>query len=82
MAVAHRFHYLPSVWNMDVRKRMPMVHYVWLNIDFENIFGVDSSRPEEVQKLSGRVLDSRLKGPVLSLTAVTALWSLNKTHLS
>ena len=34
------------------------------------------------QWLSGRVLDSRPKGQRLSLTGVTALWSLSKTHLS
>ena len=34
------------------------------------------------QWLSGRVLDLRLKGRGLSLTDLTALWSLGKTHLS
>ena len=34
------------------------------------------------QWLSGRVLDSRPKGPGSSLTGVTVLWSLRKTHLS
>ena len=34
------------------------------------------------QWLSGRVLDSRPKGSGSSLTGVTALWSLSKTHLS
>ena len=26
---------------MGVRKRKPMVNYTWLNVDFENSFGVD-----------------------------------------
>ena len=34
------------------------------------------------QWLNGRVLDSRLRGRGLSLTCVTALWSLSKTHLA
>ena len=34
------------------------------------------------QWLSGRVLDSRPGSSGSSLTGVTALWSLNKTHLS
>ena len=34
------------------------------------------------QCLSGRVLDSRLRAAGSSLTGVTALWSLSKTHLS
>ena len=34
------------------------------------------------QWLSGRVLDSRPRGRGLSLTGVTAFWSLSKTHLS
>ena len=34
------------------------------------------------QWLSGRVLDSRPRGRGSSLTSVTALWSLSKTHLS
>ena len=34
------------------------------------------------QWLSGRVLDSRPRAAGSSLTGVTALWSLSKTHLS
>ena len=34
------------------------------------------------QWLSGRVLDLRPRGAGSSLTGVTALWSLSKTHLS
>ena len=34
------------------------------------------------QWLNGRALDSRPKAAGLSLTGVTALWSLSKTHLS
>ena len=26
---------------MGVRKGKPIVHYTWLNVDFENSFGVD-----------------------------------------
>ena len=34
----------------------------------------------KLQWLSGRVLDSRQRAVGLSLTGVTALWSLSKTH--
>ena len=37
---------------------------------------------ERAQWLSGIVLDSRPRAAGLSLTGVTVLWSLSKTHLS
>ena len=37
--------------------------------------------PRGAQWLSGRVLDSRPRAAGSSLTGVTALWSLSKTHV-
>ena len=36
--------YLPSIWNMGARKKMPVVHYTCLNVDFGTNFGLDSTR--------------------------------------
>ena len=36
--------YLPSIWNIGGRKRMPVVHYTCLNVDFGTNFGLDSTR--------------------------------------
>ena len=50
---------------------------------FTSVFlSFQSSDFNGAQWLSGRVLDLRPKGRGSSLTGVTALWSLRKTHLS
>ena len=68
---------LPRVQRRDI-KTTPRAHVsdvIFSKFPFQ-------STCKGAQWLSGRVLDSRPRAAGSSLTGVTALWSLSKTHLS
>ena len=54
----------------------------WIQVQDGDSLGDSFFLVYGAQWLSGRVLDSRPKGRGSSLTGVTGLWSLSKTHLS